>query len=489
MELIKILRTFSKAEIKELRKFLISPFINKNKSVINVFENLIKYHPEYRSATLEKEKIFKNLYPTEKYNEKRINLLIHYLGKVINNYLAYKNHFKNRFNVQLGIVEEKNSRLANFNFKKDIERLIDFENTSGYSAEDNFYNNFNLNKMLLTLNQKKEWAKGVKNNEGFGMDKLFSSLSSFYLLNFFKLFIIALNRNQIYYNKFDLESLKAEFLKTEKSVTEKDELLKIYYLICELHIKDSDPAIYERIKVIMSDKKDTFHVEDRIFIYNQMRNFCVRLNWKRNPYHKEQFRIIKEQIADKPLLKKIFKPLFYINTIKVALRNEQLKWAHLFIEEHKEFLHESCRKSVYDLGLALYYYEIKDTERSLMQISDTIPDNKLLVYDRKMLETWIYYDLKWNDRLSNHIVSFKQYIKLDKLLSEDRKEMLKIYLIYLFKLLKLRESVGYKRDKKSMLLFEKLSEEIVKNVIISKNWLLERVDDLAREKLLKSELK
>jgi hypothetical protein len=48
-KVIDIFRTFSPDELKRFRDFVHSPFHNKNKNVIRLFEILKKYYPDFES--------------------------------------------------------------------------------------------------------------------------------------------------------------------------------------------------------------------------------------------------------------------------------------------------------------------------------------------------------------------------------------------------------------------------------------------------------
>ncbi len=52
---IQVLKTLSEEELKQFSDFLRSPFHNKNRSLIKLFDVLKKYHPEYE---VENEKVY-----------------------------------------------------------------------------------------------------------------------------------------------------------------------------------------------------------------------------------------------------------------------------------------------------------------------------------------------------------------------------------------------------------------------------------------------
>lgn len=79
LKLVSILKTFSKDEIKEFEKFILSPFHNNGRNFIPVYRYLKKLHPEYPPEKLLAEKIYKKLYPGKKYDERKSSMTIRVL--------------------------------------------------------------------------------------------------------------------------------------------------------------------------------------------------------------------------------------------------------------------------------------------------------------------------------------------------------------------------------------------------------------------------
>ncbi|MEO8210707.1 MAG: hypothetical protein ABI840_09095, partial [bacterium] len=55
--LIDLLKTFSAKELKEFSEFLRSPFFNKRNAVVNLYNVLIRSHPDYEKESISKENI------------------------------------------------------------------------------------------------------------------------------------------------------------------------------------------------------------------------------------------------------------------------------------------------------------------------------------------------------------------------------------------------------------------------------------------------
>jgi len=60
--LLKLIRTFSKEELKSFEKFLQSPFLKPARDTSKLYQYIIKFYPDYEASKLEKEKVFKKLF-------------------------------------------------------------------------------------------------------------------------------------------------------------------------------------------------------------------------------------------------------------------------------------------------------------------------------------------------------------------------------------------------------------------------------------------
>jgi hypothetical protein len=104
--IIKLLKTFSNKEMKEFREFLESPFFNKRKAVVKLFEVLNQAHPEFEAEILSKEIVFSKLFPDKKFNDSTLRVLTHYLYELTEKYLAYSRFGKEKFEYAFHLNKE-----------------------------------------------------------------------------------------------------------------------------------------------------------------------------------------------------------------------------------------------------------------------------------------------------------------------------------------------------------------------------------------------
>ena len=73
---VQTIKTFSIEELKSFEGWLHSPWCNSNKNLIKLLEKLKKHYPAFDHPKLTKEKLFKQVLPTGKFSDRRINNLL-----------------------------------------------------------------------------------------------------------------------------------------------------------------------------------------------------------------------------------------------------------------------------------------------------------------------------------------------------------------------------------------------------------------------------
>jgi len=73
--LSEIFKSLDKREVKQLRKWVRSPFFNQREDVILLFDYLDKNRPLDKPNKLDRKYIFSKIFPNEKYDEKKIGYI------------------------------------------------------------------------------------------------------------------------------------------------------------------------------------------------------------------------------------------------------------------------------------------------------------------------------------------------------------------------------------------------------------------------------
>ena len=86
----RILESFSKTELRQAGLLVNSPFFNPSPDVTRLFELIVYHHPNFNPENLNREKLFRQLFPEKPYDDQVFRLLVSDLNKLMEMYLIQK---------------------------------------------------------------------------------------------------------------------------------------------------------------------------------------------------------------------------------------------------------------------------------------------------------------------------------------------------------------------------------------------------------------
>ncbi|MBK9331651.1 MAG: hypothetical protein IPM96_04400 [Ignavibacteria bacterium] len=203
--LLEILRTFDKQQIKKFGTFLISPYHNRNSNVVKLFNSLKTFYPEFQNTKLEREMLWKRVFPDREYQYGVMKNLIFELQKLSEKFLSFEKFSSNELKYAFFLLDallEKNlislfSKYAG-HFKSQLNRSkIDL---------DYFYYRYliesrELNHLFLSENN----IRGEVNS----ISRPNESLLIFFFLNFFNSNYNSLHDSVLYNSPYDRRYLNS----------------------------------------------------------------------------------------------------------------------------------------------------------------------------------------------------------------------------------------------------------------------------------------
>ena len=123
---VKILKTFSGAELRSFENWLRSPWCNSNKNLPRLLEKMRKYHPDFTEGKITKEKLFRQVLPQGKFSDRRMNNLLSEGYMAAERFLAFERFSRSTEMQSLLLLQEFEDRQTDEWFfrstKKEIER-------------------------------------------------------------------------------------------------------------------------------------------------------------------------------------------------------------------------------------------------------------------------------------------------------------------------------------------------------------------------------
>ena len=471
--LIKLLRSFSPKEISDFNDFLLSPYFNKKKSVIKLFDIIKKYYPEFADTEISKKKIHEKLFPGKDFNDTNLRVLVHNLYELAKKFISYK-YFENNkieydFSRFMGLMDKQQfgilDKIIN-SLKTDLEKNI-------IIADDHNYYRFRIEYENIFFHSVSNSGLFEKFLEKVDFEKTFYFLSSFFYIKTMRLYINILNLKLIYKKEIRTDDFENIISLFDKSIITKNPTAEIFYCIIKLFEEGDQDKFYFRIKEILIQIKSTLHADDLNEIYINLTNYCNRKITAGNiKFRKEKFEIYKEENELKLYNLNGYMPVvYYKNLVILALSLKEYGWIKDFIRDYKSELPADSMDDFYNYCMALYEFDMKNFEGSLEYLSKIKLNELYLKYDSKILQLMIYFETGEEESLISSLEAYRHFLSNNKLLPENKKELYTNFYRYFSRIF----SAKIKKDKTEL---GRIRMSITPDIMIyNKDWLIRKINE------------
>ncbi len=480
-KLVQILKTFSKEEIKEFEKFVASPYFSRGRDLKPFYKILKSYHPEFNSQNFTYEKIFRKLYPKEKYDKSNTENLIRVLSselvKLADKFLSYEEFQSHKLRNRMSLIQVYINRNLNKLYIKlfadtqqNLDKLID-----GYTTKD-FFELYILKMyevIFLLRNNEKVKSQSKLESQAYLLMVIFmctaNSIDNSYKgnmnYNLDKDDDLAENlmRNFDYRNFISYLNKKTGLRKFDKDLLE----LCLYDLLYTL---DRDNVeIVLRLEYLFYKYKHLFRNDHKLEFY-----------FKLNDAFDKRCDLKKLNILYRKLLKDgIYGPhnempfMVYMNILFIFAETKPYD-AEKFILKYTERLNTDKKESFMNFGYALIEFKRKNFEKALEYISKVDMAFFFFKYHLKSLYLQIYYELDYTEEANSMIDSFRHFLKNNKNVPQKMERRYKIFMGYYKNL----QNLKFSGDKSEL---QKLHKDMLKEdrLLYYRNWFLEKIEELS----------
>jgi len=488
-KLLEIMRTFDKSDIRKFRKFLQSSYLNPFPKALKLFDELLKFFPEFSDAKLNRIEIFNKIGKGKAYNDSTARDLISKLKFLLEKYLAYSAFENERYEYLTNVRKELYRRKLYGQIEKNIteaEKMI-----PGYNRADAdyFYKKIKVETEKFNHNviNKKLDNKQSINDSIISLNNSAKNQLALFILESIKQndTILKITKRQ---EKTKTKNLIPELLKPmnleklivtlKKNNEELSHIFQIYYNLYQLFSGRNNESYFFMFRQNIIENSHKINSDELHFLFGRLIDYCVnKCNEGYTEYYQELFNaymvMLENRYYTNSSNKYISQDLFR-NIFQTALRLNNLKWAEEFINRYRKDLHPQNRDSMYHYCYAHIYFENKDFDTALDNLTKIKHDYFALKIDVKLLQLKIYYELSMYEQIYNQIDSFKHFITNHELLLPARRNKIKDFIMYYERVLKAK----FKDDKESAgYLTEGLNKKTDKQFF---KWLLQKAEELKR---------
>lgn len=469
--LIKIISSLSKDEMRDLEDFIISPYFNKKPTITNLFKELKKYYPDYKSEDTVKEKIYAKIYPGKKFNDGILRNQMSELYRLVLKFIGIEGFNRENFEFRVHISKELLNRGLQKTFVNNYEDIKrELEKNDKIQNEYYYFNRAILDEQnednLIFSNEVK-----VPVNNLYGNNFLYFTLIKLFKI-MHNLHATEVNLN-VYYDKSILRKFISfidieKVLDSIKEVSVKDhKIVSIYYYMSRSLIDFKDNESFLKFYDLIENNYQLFAEGERFTLYIYLNNIASH-----NIVGKQKLLDIYKSMLNKKIYK--FNEKAYLSHVLFsyiltnAIHKKELKWLEGFIDEYIPELEPENQENMMNYSKAHLFFQNKDHNRSLEHLMKVKADNFFFKHQTYKLIIQNYYELKDDVQIEFAIDNFRHFISKGNL-SDDWKYYYNNFITAVKELIKLRS--GKEKSKFKI-------ESVIDNNIGDYSWIEEHIKNL-----------
>jgi hypothetical protein len=433
-----ILKTFSSDEIKGFREFVHSPFHNRNKKVMILYEIIKKHAPDFEHERLKKENLYRYLYPGKPYNDVVMRILISDLLKLEEEYLAYLCYRKNGFNEKKFLLEELKNRKLDPLFKKNLREAEEILCREGTICSDYFYELQCLRNLsvdyLISHDKQNEIAEDVLKQGEYLVYFALSMLLNVAHELLLQESVLNINFKNNIVEKF-IGNLNIDniFGYIENSNSEHGEIASIYYYMYKAYDPNED-GYYYKLKDSIDKHFNKFTREEKFNLLLIMESICTnKVSYGKQEFYEHLMNIyelmLSESIwghSDISIIQvNLFRNIFY-----TAVILERFDWAEIFVNKYKDRLIPAQRENMVHFSKAIIFFEKGEYENALSEINKVNYNFFVFKFDARVLLLKIFCEIGLFEQAYSLIDSFSHFLANNKNVYRHDKERFGKFLKY-----------------------------------------------------------
>lgn len=467
--LIEILRTFTSEELNRFTDLINSPYFNKKSSLIIFFGELKKFAPEFKDESLNRESLWKVIYPGKDFNYGTMKNLVYDLHKLVERFLTEEifdtDSIAKDYYLLRNLKDKSLSNVYSKVFRKALktcENIGEFDKSYYWMSE------------LHSLSGEYKFFQSPKKIDF----KIFIKSSEYYIYSV----LIKLTRqlNATISGGNPEETLVKKFLESfdlkpvmrfiQKSSSKDYKKINFFYKRYLSLTNPDKPELYFVFKDYLIENDHFLSKEERFNLYTSLITALNSLRYDSALKIKEFNNLDKLRLEKNVLInyEGNLSPIIYSSIVMNAGKLRDIEFLDNFINIYYKKLPDEYKENMYNFGMAYLMFAKRQFPKALEYICKVKLDIDKYKYYTRSLQLMIYYELKDEISFTYAKENFRHFLSNGDL----QKEIYYNFVKYTEKLLKLREHYNnetYLNLKNEIIHLEKLS---------NKNWLLEKIEEL-----------
>ncbi len=477
--LVELLKTLSVYELNRFEKFVASPFFNMNEEITALFRILKKYSPNYEHKNISKEKVFKAIFPEQKYNDKKLRYLSSGALKLAVEFLGELNYRQDIFGTNIysikELIERKQIRIA----EKKIAEAGKNLTPTNYPNEVYYYNKHLLksqsNYLALTQNKTLKPDDLVQEGENIILLLFVVLMQTTYNLSIMENTYNLNNPNNIITDFLSSINIDEFIQKASLSKQSATRIYELYHNMMQLKREPLKDEPFKKLKASLEYYLGILNKQDQYNLFMALESFCAyRILKGGSNFKKEKFELLKQSLRYNilsPSQSGFFPTADFRNFVIEGVDAGEFDWAEEFVKNYIHKVDAKQKENILNLSYATINFGKKKYDIAIDNLSRITAGNVFFKYDIKSFMLKIYYEMNLIEPAYELIDTYRHFLKTNTSLSKRRKDSVLNFIRFTNLLIKIKNgdnSVSY----------DQLKKDIAETGwITNKEWLLEKLDE------------
>lgn len=462
----QIFSELSITDINRFEKFVLSPYFNVNRHIIQLTEVFIGM-AKNQARDPDKYEVWKIIHGNSKYDDQKFRKLLSDLLKLLQHFFVVEELEEKRIiKAQLLMQAGNKRKIKKLNATAMTEADLALKWNANKSS-DLYLFKYQIEKNLFYLNEGDSDTFSRQNIESIS-----KNLDTFFISEKLKYYCEILGREYLNNISYKFEFIDEIIEHVKKHQYQDDLIVQIYFLVSQLLTKPEQIPNYYQLKDLVLVNYRSFEGIEQQELFGALLNYCSRQINLGNVGFQNEIIIIYDFIFKKEIIlnESYITPAKFLNMITASLRTGNYDFAETFIEEYSHLIPASQRKDIVSFSLAQINFYQKNFDKVIQNLQQLdYPDLMTSIRARTILAA-TYLEMNQIDAYLNYSESFRVY------LSRIKKKMTKSIIEQCMNFINIGKKIILleKGDNK---LAQRIENEITKlsKELINEQWLRDKL--------------
>jgi len=467
--LIEILRVFNKKEIRNLRKWIISPIGNQREDVILLFGYLLKNERYQENNVLSKTDIFHEVYGELRYDDAKMRQLVYFGMKTLEEYVIYQELRKDEIKAKMALADFYRNRKLEKAYLKNYKQLLHLHELQPHRNTD-----YLKKEYLIQMESYQYWVKYSRTKK-INLMEVSESLSHYFIADQLRQGCLMHAYRSLYDTTYKIgliDEIINEIIKNPALL--EIPAISIYFYGYKTNLEKENPDHFKNLKGAIKKFDHLFPTDELGTIYHIALNHCIgQMNRGKDEFIREAFELFQKGFQKEIFLDNNFvSPWTFHNVVVIGLKLNDYEVVENFIDDNQIYLEDKYRESFVNYSFALFYYAKGDFSKAMNYLLQYEHDEMLVNLRAKIMLLKIYYQQDEINALESLLGSMRTYLSRKKIMGYH-KEGIKNIIRLTKKLLKVKPYDKVQKEK-----LETSIKEANPLTTDDRNWLLTQLKNI-----------